>query len=218
MLKSLSNFFSSFLDLILPPRSNFAIVKSLDETGILKLLRANEVDGYDWIHPLFAYNDKKVKAIIWELKYEDNTKVLETIGKLIFEEIVALTSDILTFDTEARFILLPIPITVSKKRERGYNQSEYIAKAILPNDLSHILLYAPQWFLKVKETESQSHSQSKGARIQNLAGCFKANQEVSGKYIILIDDVVTTGTTLREARQELLNTGARDVFAFTIAH
>lgn len=218
MLKSVMEIFEKILEYILPTRTNFDIVKKLSEKDIINLPKGEISKDLDWINPLFRYKDKKVRAIVWELKYRDNTSPLETIGKLLFDEILALTSDILVFNNEAEFILIPIPITNSKRAERGYNQSEYLAKSIIENDLQHILLYAPQWLTKIKDTPSQSHSESREERIKNLFGSFEANFGVEGKHIILIDDVVTTGSTLGEAKKTLLEAGARDVFAFTIAH
>ena len=218
MLKSIEKILAFLVDTILPSRTDFAIVQKLDEKAILSLPKAPNVEAMDWIHPLFQYKNNKVRAIIWELKYKENTLPLEHIGRLLHEEIFALISDIVLFNANSEFVLIPIPITHERRSERGYNQSEYIAKAILENDINHDLLYAPQWFSKIKETSRQSHSQSREERIQNLIGCFEADSRVLGKYVILIDDVVTTGSTLSEARRILLESGARDVFAFTIAH
>ena len=210
--------FYSILDIILPPRTDFAIVQKLDEKAINTLPKAPSVNDIDWIHPLFHYKDNRVRALIWELKYKDNTRVLEYIAKLIYEEIISLASDIVLFNTDAEFLLIPIPMTNERRIERGYNQSEYIAKAVLENDLAHSLIYAPQLLEKIKETPRQSRSESKQDRIKNLSGAFQADQRVMGKYIILIDDVITTGSTLSEAKKTLKEAGARDVFAFTIAH
>ncbi|MCX6702232.1 MAG: hypothetical protein NTX96_03520 [Candidatus Zambryskibacteria bacterium] len=218
MLKSIKKLFVTILDFILPPRTDFAIVQKLDGEKINNLPKAEYVDQMDWIHPLFHYKDNGVRAIIWELKYKENVLPLEHIGKLLQEEIIALISDIVIFDNDAQFLLIPIPITNERRMERGYNQSELIAKSILENDLARTLLYAPQWFQKIKETPKQSRSESKQERMSNLIGCFKADSRVEGKYVILIDDVVTTGSTLSEARTTLFSAGARDVFAFTIAH
>ncbi|MFZ2621105.1 MAG: hypothetical protein WAX85_01235 [Minisyncoccia bacterium] len=222
MLKSIEKIFFSILDFIIPTRTNFTIVKKLSPEKINSLPKASNIENsgekIDWIHPLFHYKDSRVKAIIWELKYKENTLPLDHIGKLLYEEIIALISDIILFNNDAQFLLIPIPVTEDRRRERGYNQSEYIAKAILENDLSHTLLYAPQWFKKTKETPRQSHSESKQERVSNLRDSFEADLRVDGKYVILIDDVVTTGSTLSEARNTLLSAGARDVFAFTIAH
>lgn len=218
MLESLKKLFFSFINFILPPRSDFAIVQKLDQKIISSLPEGPKVVDLDWIHPLFYYKDNRVRAIIWELKYKENARVLEYIGQILYEEILEVISDIVLFDGNTEFILLPIPITNERRTERGYNQSEYIAKAILENDISHTLLYAPQWFQKVKETPRQSHSQSKEDRVSNLLGSFEASHKVEGKCVILIDDVVTTGSTLSEARKTLLEAGAKNVLAFTIAH
>jgi len=164
MLKSIQNFFLNLVDIILPLRSDFAIVKNLDEKSIANLPKAPPVEKLDWISPLWNYRDKKVKAIVWELKYKENTRALDFIGKIIFEEIIALMSDIILFDAEAEFVLIPIPISSERRALRGFNQSEYIAKAILEHDIGRKLLYAPQWLLKTKETESQSHTRVRERR------------------------------------------------------
>jgi len=218
MLKSTRDFLNFVLDYIIPKRSNFDIVKKLTPEKINNLPKAPKVIGEDWITALFHYKDKRVKAIIWELKYKENTLPLEHIGKLLYEEIISEISDILLFDNDAEFLLIPIPITNQRKIEREYNQSELIAKSIIENDTEHTLLYAPQWFQKIKETPRQSHSESKYDRVMNLLDAFEADDRVGGKYIILIDDVVTTGSTMREARKELQNKGTKKVLGFTIAH
>lgn len=218
MFKTIKNFLTNIFDFILPPRTDFAIVQKLDWEKINNLPRAENVSGMSWVYPLFQYKDNRVRAIVWELKYKENTFPLEHIGKLIYEHIVALISDIVIFNNDAQFLLIPIPMTGQGRVERGYNQSELIAKSILQNDLARTLLYAPQWFEKIKETPKQSRSENKEARMKNLVDCFSADERVGGKYVILVDDVVTTGSTLSEARTTLLSAGARDVFAFTIAH
>lgn len=218
MWESLEKVFFYIVDTILPQRNDFAIVKRLDESAINKLPKAPPVANMDWVHPLFHYKDNKVRALIWELKYKENTRCLDYLGRLLYEEIIAPVSDIALFNNDAEFLLIPIPMTNERRTERGYNQSEYIAKSVLENDLGHTLVYAPQWLLKTKETPRQSQSESRQERISNLLGAFQADPRVEGKYIILIDDVVTTGSTLSEARKTLQESGARDVLAFTIAH
>ena len=218
MLKNAGTLLEYILDFIIPPRKDFDIVKKLNFEKISSLPKAPRVLGEDWINPLLHYKDKRVKAIIWELKYRENILPLEHLGKLIYEEIISEISDILIFDNDAEFILIPIPITSQRRSERGYNQSELIARSIVENDIEHVLLYAPQWFSKIKETPRQSHSQSKYERVMNLLDSFVADERVYGKYVILIDDVVTTGSTMLEARKELLNKGVKKVLGFTIAH
>lgn len=218
MLENFKNKILQILDYVMPPRSDFAIVNKLDENAILLLPKAEKVDGLDWITPMFQYKDKRVKAIVWELKYRENTLPLHTIGKMIHDEIINIISDVVLFNANAEFLLIPLPMTDNAKAERGYNQSELLAKSIIESDSQRTLIYAPQWFRKIKETPKQSHSESKIERMKNLENCFEANPNVEGKYVFIVDDVVTTGSTLKEARKTLLDAGARDVFAFTIAH
>lgn len=218
MLKSLLDFLKKIADEIAPKRKDFEIVKNLSENEIENLPKSPSPLGMDWIKPLFKYKNRIVQAIIWELKYKENTLPLGVIGKMMYEEIIELMSEIMMFDSDAEFLLIPIPITPERRSERGYNQSEYIAKAILENDSGHFLLYAPQWFEKIKETHRQSHSRSKEERMHNLMDCFRADNRVSGKYVILIDDVTTTGSTLYEAKKSIISGGAKNVYAFTIAH
>ncbi len=217
-VKNLHEYLEQIIDIILPRRTDFDLVKKLTPEKIYTLPKSMPTLNMDWVTPLFQYKNNYVRALIWELKFHENVSTLETIGKMMYEEILALVSDIILFDSGAKFLLLPIPITPTRRRERGYNQSDYIAKAILEHDLGHILLYAPQWFEKIKDTPQQSKSHSKQERMENLHGCFEADPRIENHYVILIDDVVTTGSTLSEARHTLLSVGATDVIAFTIAH
>lgn len=218
MLKKILFVLEKIIDFILPPRTNFDIVKNLTEDKIHNLPKPKNLTQMDWVHPLFDYKDKRVKAIIWELKYKENLLPLDIIGRMLFDEILALISDVVLFDSDAKFLLIPIPTTSKNRAERGYNQTELIARSIIQNDNERLLLYSPQWLYKTKDTPRQSHSESKQERTKNLSGCFKADPRIGENIVILIDDVVTTGSTLSEAQSTLLSAGAKNVFAFTIAH
>lgn len=218
MFEMLKSGLCNAISYLLPKRKNFELVEKLNVRDITTLPSSPPVLDHPWITALFQYKHPTVKAIIWELKYRGNTLPLEHIARMMFDGIQAEISDIVLFDSDAEFLLIPIPVTPSRRAERGYNQSEYICRAIVAADTARILLYAPQWLEKTRETQSQSHSQSREDRKSNLVGCFSANPQVQGKYVILVDDVVTTGSTLSVARHTLLEAGARDVFAFTIAH
>lgn len=214
----IKKFFFFLFDQIIPFRKDYKIIQNLTEEDVLALPRSERIEGFPWITALFTYKHGTVKAMVWELKYRQTTFSLEYVGKLLYEEILAVMSDISLFDVDAKFLLVPIPVSAERRQVRGYNQSEYIAKSILEHDLEHCLLYAPQWFEKIKDTPSQSHTTSKEDRHSNLQNCFKANPQVANYHVFLIDDVVTTGSTLSEAQHTLISAGARDVYAFTIAH
>ncbi len=209
---------SSLFDVIAPERNDYKIVRNLTRENIVELPKAPRVEGLSWINPLFHYKDSVVKSLIWELKYKGTTLPLEHVSKLMFDEMISVISDISLFDTQAEFLLVPIPISNERRSTRGYNQSEYIARSIVEHDTERTFLYAPQWFEKIKDTAIQSKSATKTDRLHNLEDCFRADPRVAGYYVFLIDDVVTTGSTLSEARKTLLGAGVIDVFAFTIAH
>ena len=109
---------------------------------------------------------------------------------------------------------VPVPLDLARMRERGYNQ---ISLLTIPLALASELLYRPKALNKVKETPRQVTLNGHHRR-SNLAGAFEADpQLVKGKTILLIDDVVTTGTTLQACSQALRTAGARQVFALTLA-
>ena len=78
--------------------------------------------------------------------------------------------------------------------------------------------------IKIKDTEHQARIKNRNERIKNMTGTFaikdleKNKKLIMKKNIILIDDILTTGATLSEARKVLRQAGARKVIAFTVAH
>jgi ComF family protein len=109
-------------------------------------------------------------------------------------------------------MLLPIPLGRQRMRERGYNQSAMIAE---PLAMALNIEFAPQALVRRKETCSQV-GLSKQERHKNMLGAFQA-AGVSGKTILVLDDVSTTGSTLSSSAEALLSAGAKDVYALTVA-
>src|SRR3990167_11099739 len=102
--QTIKNLFGLLIDTVLPPRTNFAIVSKLDAKTFSDIPEGPPVEHMSWIRPLFSYKDERIRAVIWELKFRENTLPLEHIGKLLYEEILALLSDIALFDGEAKFL------------------------------------------------------------------------------------------------------------------
>ena len=131
-------------------------------------------------------------------------------------------------------ILIPIPLSRRRYRERGYNQAELICKELIKLDSnSNINLrygvdekmernfsLEKNILIKIKETEHQANIKDRRDRLKNLVGSFyvKNPEVIKSKNIVLIDDVLTTGATLTEAKKILKQNGARKIIAFTIAH
>ncbi len=217
MLKKIYFYCVSLLDSLFPKRVNAHIVSSLSPDELISLPPPH-TNPLPHIQSLYTYKDPRVKAIIWELKYHGETTFLSTIGRMLYEEMIQTIADIRLFDRQARFALIPVPIHPHTRQERGYNQSEYIARSIIQYDTHHILLYAPQWLEKTKLTQRQSHTHSRQERLHNLSFAYRAHPNVSGYYVFLVDDVTTTGSTLQAAKETLQKSGSKAVYGFTIAH
>lgn len=111
-------------------------------------------------------------------------------------------------------MLIPIPLGKKRLKERGYNQ---VAMVAMPLSIQLGLDYYPSALARARETRSQV-GLSAVERQENVRGAFFADgTQVNGRTILLMDDVSTTGATLSSAAETLLASGAREVFAITIA-
>ena len=117
-------------------------------------------------------------------------------------------------------IVVPIPVTQKRKRERGYNQAECIAEALVNEDGARSISLCSNVLMKNKNTEHQARVKNKEKRLENIRNTFgiKNSENIKERDIILIDDIVTTGATITEARRTLLDAGARSVTAYVVAH
>ena len=110
--------------------------------------------------------------------------------------------------------IVPVPLYKTRKRERGYNQSEEIAKA-----LSHIfqIPVKSEHLLRTRSTLSQTKMSEK-EREQNVRNAFSCPVRLTDSNILLVDDVITTGSTIEACVKALLSAGAKKVDVFAIAH
>ena len=108
--------------------------------------------------------------------------------------------------------MIPIPLGRQRMKERGYNQAGMIAE---PLAMALDIEFAPNALMRCRETRSQV-GLSKQERQKNVLGAFQA-AGVSGKTILVLDDVSTTGSTLSASAEALLSAGAKDVYALTVA-
>jgi ComF family protein len=112
-------------------------------------------------------------------------------------------------------VLMPVPLHPSRLREREYNQSLLLADQ-LNRDLRLPLVYDN--LVRQRATPPQTEL-SRSERLANLRRCFAVQrpEEVEGKRVLLVDDVMTTGTTVNECAKVLRKAGADEVFVVTLA-
>jgi ComF family protein len=148
-----------------------------------------------------------LRKLIHALKYKGYTGGAQ--------DLVSLVPDTsLPQDFPANTLLIPVPLHPLKHRERGYNQAELIAKAWAKR-LS--------WSLECRGLERRVYTNTQTKldadhRKANLADAFRAHPSVvSGKTIVLVDDVLTTGATLTACAAVLLSAGAKEVHGLCVA-
>jgi ComF family protein len=140
------------------------------------------------------------------LKYEGLRVLAEPLGEMLarYCELAALPTG----------IVVPVPLHPSRLRERGYNQSLLLAKALtrrigLPLE--------PALLIRERNTRSQV-GLSPAARHANVAGAFRCQStSLDGERVLLIDDVMTTGATTVACADALLAVGAAEVWALTLS-
>ena len=116
---------------------------------------------------------------------------------------------------EERAALIPIPLSATRKRERGFNQTEIIA-----DGLSRCWQIPVRNDVLLRASSGRSQTQlTPGERLGNVAGAFSvpaiSRASIGGAHLILVDDVVTTGATLRAAAAALFAAGARTISYMT---
>ena len=172
-------------------------------------------------HPAFekaaAYGsyDGGLRELIHLLKYDRVRSAAPLLGRMLAEAIVDLKPE---FDP-SQALLIPVPLHSSKVRSRGFNQSQLIAEGVLKSGaaLSEMKL-RPRLLRRVRSTESQT-GLTREQRRANVRGAFvvAAPREIQDRDILLVDDVLTTGTTVGECARVLRKAGATRVWVATVA-
>lgn len=156
------------------------------------------------------YNDPAIRAAIVGLKFYGARAAAGSLG-----DIVARYASTLIPDAH-EYVAIPVPLSRQRIRERGFNQAELLAKKICEAvgcTLRINTLY------RRRHTKAQTELGTIAEREQNVQGCFTVLQaeDVSGKKIFLVDDVTTTGATLREAALELKKYKPKTIIALVAA-
>lgn len=159
--------------------------------------------------------DGGLRELIHLLKYEQVRPAARVLGRMLAEVIAGLA---LSFGDEA-VVLIPVPLHASKLRQRGFNQSELIAReAQKLKPAGDRLTLATTVLERRRQTQSQT-GLSRHQRRENVRGAFAVVQpyRVAGREILLVDDVFTTGTTVMECAHILRRAGASKIWVATVA-
>lgn len=159
---------------------------------------------------LFKFvKESRVQHVLHALKYKQQPEIGEMLGRIYGKDLLEADYS-QTFD-----LIVPVPLHVSRRKLRGYNQSEEFGKG-----LSQILEVPcdDTYMVRAAKTETQTHK-TKLSRWENVNRIFEVINPASilEKRVLLVDDVVTTGATLEACGQALLRAGCRELSIACIA-
>lgn len=151
---------------------------------------------------LFHYQHP-ISAIITQLKFYHQLLYAKLFGLLLAKYLQHAYEK----DSSYPSIVIPMPLHKKRLRERGFNQALEIARPFSKNLQIPIDYKLSQ---RIRETKSQSSQRSVYARFINVKNAFSSTN-MKGQHLLIIDDVITTGATVRELAKELNRQGASRV-------
>ncbi len=174
-----------------------------------KFLANEAIDG---LTSVFLFEqDRRVREAVHLLKYAGAEAIGRTFGKMI-ARVVAVNEKLAACEAVA-----PVPLHPSRRRERGYNQSELITMSICAElEVRHL----PGLLIRKRQTQTQTLLDAEGRR-KNISGAFAIGKDfggsIEGMRVLLVDDVITTGSTIKECARVLKENGALEVYAASAA-
>jgi ComF family protein len=156
-----------------------------------------------------------LRELIHLLKYNQVRPAANVLGRMLAEAV----EDLQPLFGEAELLVVPVPLHFTKLRQRGFNQSELIARAALKVKPSAGRFQLSAGLLeRRRETKSQI-GLSRHQRRENIRGAFAVTKacDMAGRNVLLVDDVFTTGTTVSECARILRRAGASKVYVATVA-
>jgi len=153
----------------------------------------------------------RVQRLIHQFKYQGKKEIGEKAGRL-FGQFLAQSETIRTAD-----LIVPVPLHPKKKKKRGYNQSDYFAKG-LSESLG--IPWSDNVVQRLINSSSQTRRKSRYERWENVRDIFNVgNPElIRQKHVLLVDDVITTGSTMEACASALFSAGSAQISAVGMAH
>lgn len=158
------------------------------------------------------YDIPGVRTLIHKLKFRRIRKAAEPLGDLIVRHLSYLNLDF------GNFTIVPLPLSRRREYERGFNQAEEIARHIAHKIGGEIAVNS-DILKRTRNTKPQTETGTKKERLENVRLCFAVDNPIliRRKNILLLDDVTTSGATLREAAQTLKIAGAKTIIGLVAA-
>jgi len=205
---------------LFPDRKQDEIFEHLSPALLAQTARRTSVPTEPRTLAPLPYEHALVRNAIHAAKYRGHERAAKLLGAAIAPFVAEELAERRAFGTFTDALMIPIPLHMTRCEKRGYNQSERIARAILEHIGDNTISMETKVLVRTQNTAPQTQQRDKTARRKNMQGVFRVctPSRVAHRYIILIDDVVTTGATLGAARDALIRAHARDVLCVATAH
>jgi len=195
---------NSLLGIIFGKRDSAELIR--ETTSITSYYKITKTLDYV---ALSEFSEPVIRAAIHEVKFHQNEKAVKLLSELLGNYLASIPEDA---------ILIPIPLSKKRQKKRGYNQVQLVVDEALKKSNHCIINDAV--FRKINTIPQTSLR--KKERLQNLKGAFVLNEKyltkLKGRPVILIDDVVTTGSTMSAARAELARLQPSSITCLALAH
>ena len=199
------NVFVKFFDILFPPSPDARLVRTLTLENMNKNYSLHHING---VVTLSQFQNPVIRALIHEAKFHGSRRAYLLLSMLL---------DIYLNETTQKYdAIIPIPLSAVRMRERGYNQ---VFEIIRQNKSARDIGIKHKTLTRTRHTQPQT-SLDKEQRQKNLFDAFSVTlpETITKKHILLIDDVVTTGTTLHTAKAELLRYSPKAITCLALAH
>ncbi len=203
------------LELIFPHNPSAVDFSAISPQQILaEAPRARKATSTLW-HSVLSYKHPRTRALIWQIKYKRDIHAFRHGGYILYRTLIE------NYPHE-KIILIPMPVSPARRRERGYNQCELLVNATLNENTENDnkMSVRTDILYRTVHTERQT-LKNRNDRLKGAHGIFtvKKKPENLAEYrLIVIDDVLTTGSTLHEAIRILTEAGYKNVRGLTLAH
>ena len=207
-VNAVKNVFNAIIDVILPLRERSARTKARLLEDIPLSPTVHDLLRHR-ITTLMDYQHSAAQDLIRALKYDGSAPAAALAAGLLADFLREEIASEKAFSTR-EILLVPVPLHLSRARERGYNQIELVLKA-LPREFrdGSLAMLAPHALIRTRATSPQTRL-PRSERLSNVAGAFRISDDVrlGRPHVFLIDDVTTTGATLVNAATPLRRAGA----------
>lgn len=206
-------FLARLLDLLFDARADARLVEAMRQDALSMRVSPTRVASTNPVTIALMPFTGAAAAAIREAKYHASPKAREALAEALAAYLLELGGSAMD-----EVLLVPVPLSASRRRERGFNQCEVVARDALARHAFARIGIAPGILARTHDTKVQALA-AREERGKDLAFAFEARGPLDphGTYLLL-DDVITTGATMRGAIEALTRAGAMRILPVALAH